>query len=62
MTYDILYQQRGGQDGYLKTVKTEKVALKIAADLVRFPADTIHIFVVRDDGNFIYDSRRDGLL
>ena len=58
MTFDILYQLRGGQDGYLKTVKTEKAALKIAADLTRFPADTIHIFVTCEDGRWIYDTRK----
>ena len=55
MSYDILYQRRGDQyiSRHLKTVSTEKAARKIAADLNRFPADTIHIAVTCEDGRTI---------
>lgn len=64
MTYDILFQLRGDKyiARHLRTVKTETAARKIATDLSRFPADTIHIAITCDDGRTILDtSHRCGL-
>jgi hypothetical protein len=60
MTFDIFYQTVGSDraDGFITTVKTEKAARRIAADLSRFPANTLHIFVTCDDGRTIIDTSK----
>jgi hypothetical protein len=68
MTYDITVQlpcSHGYGQGFwmhLRTCRSERAARAFCSDVANFPADTVNFAIVREDGHFIHDSSRDGLL